>query len=365
MKLLIVSKRIDLLLRHRLEALKAAGVDVTCVTIYDYRLHDAQGSRSVEPESPFEFLERKGHLRSINRLYKRRKMLRAIAPEYDVVDLCRLGSQAALLRSVAERAAPRYVVSADENDLTPSSLPPVNMLRKKLYRKAHAILFENALLQDEFKERFSQIRSCAVVHHPIPLIDTIDTLDEEALARYAAAFELDREKEIVYCDMSGALERQSELLRHLASLPKEQRSRTTFILPMLYNDFETRRSLKKQLEGMDLDFLLLDGLLTPEQRAALFLLANKTIVLSVTPTNDTLPAALYARSELYLYKLYGIDPIYERMGIFIDDFKNFSLTPQDPQARALLQEILTKNSKKVADIFAPAQATQRYLKELA
>ncbi len=364
MKILILCKRIDLMLKNRLTFLKEAGVDVDCLSLYDYRCISGDETTFIEPQSPLEFLEKRRRLRSLNRLLKRKKAVASLG-EYDIVDLYKIGTNAAFLLSEVKRIAPRYVVTSDARHLTKSSLGIVNFLMNRVYKGAYKLLFETKNQKEIFNDTFGYERKSTVVYYPIPLLKEIEKLDEEDLSRFARSFDLGRDRNIVYCDMSGSVKRQKSLLSALASIPKEELKRTTFILPMLFNDFETRQKIKSFLEGIELDYLLLDGLLTPIQRAALFALSHQTIVLSATPPNDTLPCALFAKSRVYLYRIHDLDPIYRTKEFFIDKFENFSLSKEETERSALLEDILKRNSEKTAEIFAPENAIETYMEALA
>ncbi|OQX75109.1 MAG: hypothetical protein B6D59_00180 [Campylobacteraceae bacterium 4484_4] len=364
MKILILCKRIDLMLKNRLTFMKEAGIDVDCLSLYDYRFISGDETTFIEPESPLEFLEKRQRLRSLNRLWKRKKAVASLEA-YDVVDLYKIGTNAAFLLSEVKNLAPRYVVTLDERHLTKSSLGIVNFLMNRVYKGAYRLLFETEIQKEIFTEAFGYEEKLTVIHYGIALFKEIEKLTDEELAGYAHAFDLAQTENIVYCDMSGSVKRQKSLLTALANFPKEELKRTTFILPMLFNDFETRQKIKAFLKGIDLDYLLLDGMLSPIQRAALFRLAHQTIVLSVTPPNDTLPSALFAKSRVYLYHIHDLDPIYRKKEIFIDDFKNFSLSAEETETSALMEDILKRNSEKTAEIFAPQNAIKVYLEALA
>ena len=169
----------------------------------------------------------------------------------------------------------------------------------------------------------------------------------------------DLDKDIVYCDMSGTLQTQMTFIDALLTLPIQRLRQSTFIFHLNAHTLEERKALKAHLEEKNFDYLLIESLITPKQRAILYKIADKSIILS---HSLALILSLYSKNHTYLYGDIMIDDIYEQESLFVDTFTNFKSKKE--QENVIINDLLESNKQKIQMLFSPNESINRYIEVL-
>ncbi len=361
MKILFICNKIDKQLRQRIAQLEKNGAQTAILSLTEYKLTTVDKEViDLDPNSPLEFLENNlSSLRLLNRTIKRKKIINQLE-YYDLIDIYKNEKTALLLiDNILEKCYGYFVTVGDDEELSGAI---TNYKLKQLYKKAIFIIFNSQTQQENFPFKFSN--KFEVVRNGIDIFEEIDKIDEQKMMTFANKFDIDRHKSIVYCELAGSIQDQKELIEEIAELPKERLKQHTFIFTLLSHGAEERKDIKAFLGNKKFDFLLLDSMLTPAQRAMLLKISNSAIVLSTNPKHDTLQAVLYAKNLTYIYRVDALEAVYAHNDIFIERFSHFIDPTQSSYKIELVDDILEQNSKKIYEIFAPQNAITNYIEAI-
>ncbi len=361
MKILFICNKIDKQLRQRVALLEANGAQTEILSLTEYKLTTTDKEViDLDPKSPLEFLENNlSFLRILNRTIKRKKIIDQLE-YYDLIDIYKNEKTALLLiDNILDKCYGYFVTIGDEKEKN-SAITSFKL--KQLYKKAIFLIFDSQTKQENFPFKFSN--KSKIVRDGIDIFEEIDKVDEQKVISFANKFDLDRKKNIVYCDLIGSMQDQKELIEEICDLPKERLKQHTFIFTLLSHAVDERKDIKEFLGGRKFDFLLLDSMLTPSQKAMLLKISNSAIVLSTNPKYNTLQAVLYAKNLTYLYRVDTLEPVYAHNDIFIERFSHFIDPTQSSYKIELVDDILEQNSKKIYEIFAPQNTITNYIEAI-
>ncbi len=354
MKILFLYTRFDKALKEKVKQLEAHNAEVSTLSLLEYKLKKGDETADLEPASKLEFLEKStARLRLLNRIYKRKKMVRSLE-DYDIIDLYECEQSALFIVDEIREKCYDYFITCGYHD-TPSLL--LKPFYSYLYNKARFLLFnshKNALM-DHYAQK------SRLIYDGIPLFDAIDKITQEDIfkASYAMGFDLD--KEITYVHLQGALAKQLAFIEELLTLPQERLRQSTFIFYLNAHNLQERKAVKALLEEKNFDYLLIEVLITAKQHALLYKIADKSIILSAQ-NNSGLPASCYAQNHTYLYHDTFIDPIYKEKDIFIDTFENFK--NHAGEENSIIADLCKANQAKVAALFSPSATINQYIEVL-
>ncbi len=354
MKILFLYTKIDNTLRNRVTLLREHGAEVHMLSLLECKLHLEDETKIIDIESPFEkFEERGGKLRVINRVYKRKRLLQQLA-DYDLIDIYKCERSSLFLRGeIAQKCAVYFLTPSDEEFSTNFI---TNYLYQALLNDAKFILSNTLSGVEQIPSKYRQ--KVRVVFDPITIFEEIDKISEEKLFKAAYAMGIDFDKDIVYCDMSGTLEKQLSLIGELNTLPDEKKRGAIFIFHLSNHDLHARTAIKETLDQSKLNFMLIDSVINEAQKALLFKLSNISIILS-DGINRALPISLYAKSMVYLYGSVDLDDIYKREKFFYEDFSRFVELESDENP--ILEDLLETNRQKAYELFSPEASIEKYI----
>ncbi len=361
MKILFICNKIDKQLRQRITQLEANGAQTAILSLTEYKLTTIDKEViDLDPQSPLEFLEDNlSSLRILNRTHKRKKIINDLE-YYDLIDIYKNEKTALLLiDNIMDKCYGYFVTVSDEEEEI-GAIAKYKL--KQLYKKAIFIIFSSQIQQENFPFKFSD--KSEVVRNGIEIFEEIDKIDEQKIMNFANRFDIDRHKNVVYCELLDSIQNQKELIEEIVNLQKERLKQHTFIFTLLSHSVDERKDIKEFLSNKKFDFLLLDSMLTPPQRAMLLKVSNSAIVLSTDPKYDTLQAVLYAKNLTYLYRVDALEPVYAHNDIFIERFSHFIDPSQSSYKIELIDDMLEQNAKKVYEIFAPQNAITNYIEAI-
>ncbi len=355
MRILFLYTKIDDTLRDRVERLRAHNAEVSTLSLLEYKLDENGKEVTFDIESKLDFLEKTGKLRAISRINHRKKLL-SYLEDYDIIDIYKCEKSCLMLVDQIENLCHTYFVTVSEQR------EPISLIQKPLYKnlydRAGYLLFSTLNQMEAFS--FSSDEKRHLVPNGIKLFREIDAIGDQHILQASRAMGLDLEKDIIYCDLSGALEKQEQLIDDISELPTQKLKQSTFIFTLSRHNLEERESIKTHLEGKNFDYLLIEALMSDKQKALLFRLANSAIVINYDQNNPTLPLALYAKHIVYLYDEHEIDDLFFVNDFFFKTFEDFKNTKESDNA-TIEQDLLTKNREKVFKIFDPEATIETYI----
>jgi hypothetical protein len=355
MKILFLYTKFDNALKEKIRQLQAHNAEVSTLSLTEYKLHENGETTYIEPKSTLEFLEKNSSkLRILNRIFKRKKLLNSLE-DYDIIDIYKCEQSALFIVDEVREKCYDFFVTISSKEHKPNLL--IKQFYKYLYAKARFLLFTRADIKENFPHDYKE--KSRLILEAIPMLEVLDTISEEEIfkASYAMGFDLD--KDIIYCDMSGTLIRQLTFIDDLLKLPKNRLRESTFIFHLNRHNLEERKRIKAHLEEKNFDYLLIETLITPKQSALLYKIADKSIILSESETNQTLALSLYAKNHTYLYQDTPIDKLYHDRDLFIDTFENFKKDNQTNHS--IINDLLVKNREIIYELFNSKASIIRYI----
>lgn len=358
MKILFLYTKFDNALKEKIKRLQAHNAEVSTLSLTEYKLHENGEDTFIEPTSRLEFLEKNSSsLRILNRIFKRKKLLNSLE-DYDIIDIYKCEKSALFIVDEIREKCYDYFVTISPQEQTPNIL--IKQFYRYLYNKARFLLFSRKNIQNAF--HYPQDEKSRIIPDAIPMLKELDKISEEEVFKASYAMGFDMEKDIIYCDMSGSLQRQLHFIDDLLKLPEHKLRQSTFIFHLNRHNLEERKRLKAHLEEKNFDYLLIEALITPKQSALLYKIADKAIILSEDESNPTLALSLYAKNHTYLYHDTPIDALYHDRELFIDTFENFTKEREDHNG--ILNDLLQQNQKTIAALFEPENCIIRYIEVL-
>ncbi len=355
MKILFIYNKLDNTLQDRVARLKAHNAKVSTLSLLEYKLDEDGKVTTFDIDSKLDFLEKSKKLRVANRVYKRKKLL-SYLDDYDIIDIYKCEKSAIFLKDKIEELCYAYFI-------TPSSeISSQNFTQKHLYSSlfngATFIIFDSLDTLESCS--FGDAKDYRLVCAPQPLINEMEQITDAQLFKASRAMGLDLQKDIVYCDLSGDIANQLSLIEGLSSLKIEKLKNTTFIFTLNQHNLEERSKIKEAILSKNFDYLLIETLMTPKQRALIHKVANRSIILSYSQTNPALILSLYAKNFVYLYYHAKVDGLFEREKIFMksfDDFRSQKVGESDP----IEVDLCKQNSQKIYKLFEPENSIERYI----
>ncbi len=357
MKILFLYTKFDNALKEKIALLEAHNAEVSTLSLLEYKLTENGEVTYIEPESKLAFLEKNGSkLRVINRIFKRKQLLSSLE-DYDIIDIYKCEkSTLFIVDEIREKCYDFFVTLTHQEEAT-------NILTKQLYKylyqKARFLLFTSSKRKNDFG--YGHEEKSRLIFEGINQLNALDKVTEEEIFKASYAMGFDLEKDIIYCDMSGTLQRQLSFIDDLLALPIERLRQSTFIFHLNAHNLEERNKLKAHLEKQNFDYLLIESLITPKQSALLYKIADKSIILSAAEDNHALALSLYSQNHTYLYGDFPVDEVYKQESLFIDTFENFK---QEEDENILINELLQDNQKKIFTLFNPDESINRYIEVL-
>jgi hypothetical protein len=355
MKILFLYNKIDNTLRDRVKRVREHGAVADMLSLVEFKLHQEEETKIIDIESKLDSYEdRSKKLRTLNRIFKRKKLLREL-DNYDLIDIYKNERSCIFIQNeIIDRSA-HYFITPSSEESNDSFL--YRSLSKTIFKNSSAIICSNDRVYNRYKKDFQKITH--LIREPINLFEEIDKIDEKNIFKAAYAMGIDFEKDVVYCDMSGEIGRQLSLIEDLNDMPKEQKRRFTFIIHLNNHSFFEREKIKKLLNEINFDYLLIDSLITPPQSALLYKLSNISIILSSDSPTNALANSLYSNNLIYLYKDTNLEDLYQKSGFFMESFNHF-LTKED-KMNPIIDDLLYKNRKTIYEIFYPEEVIKRYI----
>ncbi len=358
MKILFLYTKMDNTLKNRVLHLREHGAEVHMLSLLEQKLHLEDETKIIDIESPFERFEESGSkLRIINRIYKRKKLLKLI-DHYDLIDLYKCEKSSLFLKKEIEDRCIAYFITPSNNNQKFN--PITKTLYKSLLTGSEFIILDKKSRLDEFDQKLKQ--KCKIIYDPLPIFEELDNISQENLFKAAYSMGIDFDKDIVYCDMSGALEKQLMLIDELDSMDSEKKREYIFIFQLNNHDLKERTSIKESLNSSKLDFILIDSMTTTAQTALLYKLSNISIILS-QGLNNALPISLYAKNAIYLYDEIELDTVFTDERFFYEDFGRF-LELDAHEKNPIIQDMIETNSQKAYELFSPEASVQKYIEAI-
>ncbi len=355
MKILFLYTKFDTALKEKIALLRAHNAEVSALSLLEYKLIQSDTTTPLNPTSKLEFLENNSaKLRVINRIFKRKSLLASL-DDYDIIEIYKCEKSALFIVDEIREKCYDFFVTVSQEEEKPNLLS--RQFYKYLYQQARFLIFTNSSIKASFA--YGNEEKSRLIYDGIPLLEEIDAISQEALFKASHAMGLDLEKEIIYCDMSGSIERQLHLIDTLLTFPVERLRQSTFIFHLNAHSFHEREKIKSHLSQKNFDYLLIEALLTPKQSALLYKIADTSLILS---DSQALAISLYSQNHTYLYEDIMIDEIYKKEKVFIDTFQNFR--EKERKESALFDEMLESNKRKIADIFSPEASINSYIEVL-
>ncbi len=355
MKILFLYTKFDSALKEKIKLLKEHNAEVSALSLLEYKLTEDDDITQMEPPSRLEFLEKNSaKLRVINRIFKRKSLLSSL-DDYDIIDVYKCEKSALFIVDEISEKCYDFFVTVSSEEHAPNIL--TKQFYKYLYQKARFLLFSSS----EIKNSFSYIdeEKSRLIYEGMPLLEELAKISEEEIFKASYAMGFDLEKDIIYCDMSGALRTQMRFIDDLLTLPIQRLRQSTFIFHLNAHTLDERKALKAHLEEKNFDYLLIEALITPKQSALLYKIADKSLILS---DSSSLVLSLYSKNHTYLYGDIMIDDIYQKESLFIDTFDHF--TSKKEEDNVIINDLLEDNKQKIQMIFSPDESINRYIEVL-
>jgi SepF-like predicted cell division protein (DUF552 family) len=349
----------DLSLKHKIDSLSQNGVDVSCLLLLEYKLFKDGKFQELEPNSKLNFLEKNRKLRVINRNIKRKKLIRSLE-EYTTINIYKNCRSLLLLSDEISKKCKNYSVTISDEVIDADA----SFLKKKLYNKlfsdAKYLIFNSQQKQNKFEKNFDFDEKTLLLLDAIPLIDVIDKITPNEKEAFIHKLSIKDKNDIVYCDMSGSIDKQIQLIANITNLSKNRLKKSTFIFPMLQNDFQNRKQIKTYLENKDFDFILIDGLMNDFQKAMLFQISNRAIILSKDDNNPALELALYSKCHVYLFDISSLDDYFTKNSLFVDKFEEFLDEHEKSETqKKILEELFKKNKHIIKTLFSSKKSIEQ------
>jgi len=355
MKILFIYNKVDEALKDKVKRLKEHKAEVSMLSLLEYKLDEDGKSNIIDIDSNLDFLEDKGKLRVLNRVMKRKKLL-SYLEDYDIIDLYKCEKSAQfIVNEIAAKCYDFFITpSKDKESLNFAQ----KQLYKNLYNKSRFIIFNSQDDMDDFE--FYNEDKCRLIYDGLPLLKEIDSISQEDVFKASHAMGLDLDKDIIYTDLSSNLQNQLSLIDDIASLKIDKLRKSTFIFHLNQHDLDERGAIKEKLEGKNFDYLLIETIMSDKQKALIYKLTNKSIILSSSDLNPALELSLYAKNRIYLYKNAQVDKLFLDKKFFIQSFEDFK-SQNIEQSNSLEDDLLTKNQDIIYDIFDGERAIERYI----
>lgn len=356
MKILFLYTKYDNTLKEKVAQLEANNAQVSTLSLLEYKLSENGSERYIDTPSKLEFLEKNSSkLRLLNRIFKRKKLLDSLE-DYDIIDLYKCEKSSLFIVDEIREKCYDFFVTVDEEERDENIL--TKQFYKYLYDKARFLLFTSSDTKNNFA--YGDEEKNRLICDGIPLLDELDKISEEEIFKASYAMGFDLEKDIIYCDMSGDIHRQLAFIDAILTLPIERLRQSTFIFHLNAHSLEERNALKSHMQEKNFDYLLIESLITPKQNALLYKIADKSIILTSSLKNPSLPLSLYAKNHTYLYEDIMIDSIYKEESIFIDTFENFK-NKDDEDKNLIIKDLLQSNQEKIHKLFSSDACITRYI----
>jgi hypothetical protein len=355
MRILFIYNRVDEALKDKVKRLKEHKAEVSMLSLLEYKLDEDGKSNIIDIDSKLDFLEDKGKLRVLNRVMKRKKLL-SYLDDYDIIDLYKCEKSAQfIVNEIADKCYDFFVTPSNDDE-------PLNFAQKQLYKnlynKSRFIIFSREEDMDNFE--FYDEDKCRLIYNGLPLLQEIDNISQEDVFKASHAMGLDLDKDIIYTDLSSNIQNQLSLIDDIASLKIDKLKKSTFIFYLNQHNLDERNAIKERLEGKNFDYLLIEAIMNDKQKALIYKLTNKSIILSNGDLNPALELSMYAKNRIYLYKNAMIDKLFLDKNFFIQTFEDFKNQNID-ESNSLEDDLLTKNQEIIYDIFDGERAIERYI----
>lgn len=358
MKILFLYTKFDTALKEKIQLLQAHNAEISTLSLLEYKLTEDGEVTYLESESKLEFLEKNSSkLRVINRIFKRKKLIASLE-DYDIIDLYKCEQSSIFIVDEIREKCYDFFVTVSHEDKTPNIL--IKQFYKYLYEKARFLLFTNSESKEHFA--YEQQEKSRLIFEGISKLDELEKISEEEIFKASYAMGFDLEKDIIYCDMSGTLQKQLAFIDDLLLLPLAQLRQSTFIFHLNAHNLDERNTLKAHLEEKNFDYLLIEAFITPKQSALLYKIADKAIILSSSEDNPSLALSLYSQNYTYLYGDIVLDAVYKKESIFIDTFENFQ--SQEEEENIIINDILKNNQQKIYALFSSQESINKYIEVL-
>jgi len=355
MKILFLYTRFDTALKIKIAKLQNNGIQVSTLSLNECKLTHKGKTSILDIPTKLEFLEKKSpKLRIINRTLKRKKILSSLS-HHDVIDIYKCEKTALLLVDEISAKCTHYIVTLSSEKQNPLA----KTLYKHLYHNAQFILLHTHAQKIHIPLKYQE--KIKLIYEPVPALEEIDFIADEAVFKASFSMGLDLDEDIIYCDMSGSINLQMRLIDDILALPYKRLQHSTFIFHLNHHDLEERRHIKAHLEGKNFDYLLIESLITPQQSALLYKIADKTLLLSIE-NNPTFALSLYAKNHTFAYADLKLDPDLQQAGIFLATYDDFKKNTLDDNL--FLEDLLGKNRESAYRLFDPQETIAQYIKVL-
>ena len=355
MKILFLYTKMDKALQEKMRKLKENHAEVSTLSLLEYKLEENSETQYLEPPSKLEFLEKNStKLRVLNRIFKRKKLLGTL-DDYDIIEIYKCEKSALFIVDEIQEKCYDFFVSvayqAEEDNVLNKPF------YKYLYKKAKFLIFDNQDMLDDFP--YQHPEKSRFIPDSIPLLEEMDNISEEEIFKTSHAMGFDMDRDIIYADLSGSLQTQMDFIDDILTLPIERLRQSTFIFHLNQHNLEERQALKKHFAEKNFDYLLIDTLITQRQRALLYKIADKSIILSTDKENQSLPLSLYAKNHTYLYGDIMIDTSYKETDVFLSSFEDFK--NQSDEENPIISDLIQANQAKIYTLFNPDEIIGQYI----
>ncbi|MCH9812702.1 MAG: hypothetical protein K0U47_02030 [Epsilonproteobacteria bacterium] len=355
MKLLFICDKIDLHLKHRLDALTTEGIETECLVLPKLTLYKNWEKEVIEVESGLGFLEKSGTLQTLALAQKYKKLFETL-PRYDSVNLYKATSLCAPYLDHIKKLAKSYFITVEPN------FSEQNRHISKLFEHAHCLLFESQSQLDTFETHYGYDEKTLITRDENHLFGVIDSVKDDTIEKFKHYLNLSESKHIVYCDLGSDISMQKRFIKDLLKLSAKQLRETTFIFDPVSSTLIDKEMLIEFLEDKQFDYLLPESLLSDEQKAMLLTLSQSSMILPGSGDYSILYPSLYVKNHVYCYERSQKE---KKMELFIDDYENFeNATTFNEGSHHLVDELTQKNREIMTTLYHPTLCLENYLKVL-
>ena len=349
-KLLFICEEIDLALKQRLDQFTLQGIETHALVLPEFTIYRNWEEEVIEVESPPNFLDKIGKFQTN---FKEKKILESLE-SYDSINIYKCSTLCAPLLDNICKISKSYFLTIQNENIEKSRLIT------KLFDNSFCMIFNTQSDLVEFEKKFGYDEKTFVIKNANHIFSIIDKLFKEKIENFKKYLNLDKDKNLIYCDLGGDIQTQINFINDLERLPKDLLKKSTFLFDLSYSSLVDKEQLIEYLQEKSFDFLMPDSLLSDEYKAMFFTISQMSIVLPTSIPYNTLYPSLYSKSHVYSY-----GECIKKDDIFVDTFENFasSLT-RNTHSNELTNELKEKNREIMTKTYHPDVSLENYMEIL-
>ncbi|RUM67270.1 MAG: hypothetical protein DSZ06_01625 [Sulfurospirillum sp.] len=358
MKILFICNRVDDTLEDRVKRLRNHKAEVSILYLNEYKLDENGKLVEFDIVTKSKLLEHNSKLRKIDKYLKRKKLF-SYLDYYDIIDIYKCESSVSIFADKISSLCYDYFITPSNEE---EDLPFVKKSAlKKLFKNARFLIFES--LNDLESCQYTTEENAKFIGIPTPSLDILDSIKKEDIISASKAMGLNLTHDNVYCDLSGDIEDQLNLIDDITMIKINILKNTTFIFELKEHDLNERNAIKELLQKKNFDYLLIEHLLNKKQRAVIFALTNKTIVQNYSRENPTLAYSMYLQNLIYLYGDANLDKIFYQDRFYFKKFDQFAKDFQ-VELSTIEKDLIKQNHQRAVTLFDPQKSVEKYIEAI-